>query len=368
MKQVFLKIVAVLIAIFSINSCNSNKNETSFSDRIIGVKIYNYSADYNLLKEEWKELGINTVFCSIELFSNEGFRAFLKENKFRSFIITPVFFDPEALQMDTSLFAITKGGDKAKEDWVEFVCPSRKDFRKQKIEKIAKQVEELDPDGISIDFIRHFVFWEMVGPDTSPEELPNSCFDSSCLTQFQLETDIKIPESISLPAESAKWIEENYLEEWVNWKCNLITSMISEIVTEVKKVKPGIKINTHIVPWRQDDYNNAIRRVAGQDVTEIAKYTDYLSPMTYSHMLKREPEWVHSVVEDLFKQSNASILPSIQVNKAYLNTPLELDDFRRNLEEALRPPSAGVVFWSWEQLNSYPEKKEIIKSVINKRE
>ena len=115
-----------------------------------------------MLKEEWKKLGINTVFCSIELFSNEGFRSFLEESKLKSFIITPVFFDPEALQMDTSLFAITKGGDKAKDDWVEFVCPSRKDFRKQKIEKITKLVEELDPDGISIDFIRHFVFWEML--------------------------------------------------------------------------------------------------------------------------------------------------------------------------------------------------------------
>ena len=72
MKQVFLKIVAVLIAIFSINSCNSSKNETSFSDKIIGVKIYNYTGDYNLLKEEWKELGINTVFCSIELYFHRG--------------------------------------------------------------------------------------------------------------------------------------------------------------------------------------------------------------------------------------------------------------------------------------------------------
>lgn len=368
MKQVFLKIVAFLIALFSIFSCNSNKYKTSSSDRIIGVKIYNYSGDYNLLKEEWKDIGINTVFCSIDLFSNEGFRSFLKENKLRSFIITPVFFDPDALQMDSSLFAITKSGENAKDDWVEFVCPSRKDFRKQKIEKITKLVEELDPDGISIDFIRHFVFWEMLTPDIAADDLPNSCFDSLCLTQFQLSIDIKLPESKSLPAESAKWIEENYLEEWVDWKCNLITSMISEIVIEVKKVKPGIKINTHIVPWRQSDYNNAIRQVAGQDITEIAKYTNYLSPMTYSHMLKREPEWVHSVVEDLHKQSNSSILPSIQVNKAYLDTPLELLEFRRNLEEALKSPSAGVVFWSWQQLDDYPEKKEVIKSVLSKRE
>ena len=87
--------------------------------------------------------------------------------------------------------------------------------------------------------------------------------------------------------------------------------------------------------------------------------------MTYSHMVKREPAWIHSVVRDISDQADCKIIPSIQVNEAYLKDILSAEEFEQTLIEALKPPSSGVFFWSWEQLEKIPEKKEIMKKVLS---
>jgi len=140
--------------------------------------------------------------------------------------------------------------------------------------------------------------------------------------------------------------------------------MVEDIVTEAKKLKPTIKVNLHVVPWRKDDFNNAIKRIVAQDFPLLSKYADIISPMTYAHMVKQEPAWIHSVVSDIHEQAECLIIPSIQVNEAYLLESLSLEDFEQSVTEALKPPSSGVFFWSWEQLESRPEKKEVLKRVL----
>ena len=81
-------------------------------------------------------------------------------------------------------------------------------------------------------------------------------------------------------------------------------------------------------------------------------------------MVKREPTWVHSVVEDMHRQAGGTILPSIQVTEAYLEDSLTVAVFRETLLEALRPPSQGVVFWSWEALAQDPEKQAVVRTIL----
>jgi uncharacterized lipoprotein YddW (UPF0748 family) len=195
----------------------------------------------------------------------------------------------------------------------------------------------------------------------------NTCFDERCMRQFQKDTEIEIPRSMDSVPKTARWINQNCLSEWTRWKCGLITSMIGEIVAEVRKIKSQILINVHAVPWRQTDFGGAIRIVAGQDFAKIAPIVDFLSPMTYAHMVKREPPWIHSVVMDISHQADCRILPSIQVKEAYLKDRLSVEEFRASLTEALKPPSQGVVFWSWEALDSEAEKKDVIADLINRR-
>ena len=83
--------------------------------------------------------------------------------------------------------------------------------------------------------------------------------------------------------------------------------------------------------------------------------------MCYSAMLKRDPAWIHSVVEDLADTASCPILPSIQVAEYYPgDRALGEADFVACLDAALLPPSAGVVFWSWALIEKNPGSRRLI--------
>jgi hypothetical protein len=334
---------------------------------LIGVKIYKHSPPYEHLFDQWEQMGINTAFSSEALISDKEFMKEAREHQISTFVIFPVFYNPEALIEDSGLAAINRTGEAAAEEWVEFICPSRKDYRLKVVEHARQIVREHQPDGISIDFIRHFVYWEKVYPERDHTTLPVSCFDSHCLDHFQAETGISMPEKLRSIPEQADWILKNHEEEWTTWRCELISSMAEAIAKAAREEKPDILVNIHLVPWAKEDFNGAIRRVAGQDIRALSEFSDYLSPMTYAHMVKQPPQWVHGIVEDIFMQTGARILPSIQVGKAYLDTEFDLVEFRETLEAALQPPSAGVVVWSWDHLITEPEKADLFKDIISAR-
>jgi hypothetical protein len=123
--------------------------------------------------------------------------------------------------------------------------------------------------------------------------------------------------------------------------------MVRELSETAKIIKPDVKINVHIVPWRESDFNRANIRIAAQDLQKIAPNADYVSPMCYSQMLKRDADWIKDVVADMNRRAPGKVLPSIQVYPYYINWPFTAEDFRSCIKQALKPPSRGVVFWSW---------------------
>lgn len=334
---------------------------------IVGAKIYEYTGGLPSLFNAWRATGINTAFISPALISNPEFRALARKNGVALYIIFPVFFDAEALARRPDLFAVTDKGLRAEDDWVKFVCPTREDFRREKVEYLKKLVRETDPEGISLDFIRFFVFWEKVYPDRTPGSLANSCFDESCLASFTKETGLAIPAGLAGAAAKARWILDHRASEWTEWKCGVIAGTVEALAAEARRVKPAIKVNVHTVPWRSGDYEGAIRAIAGQDLARMTQFTDFASPMCYHHMVKRPPSWVHDVVVDAARASRVPLLPSIQVKEAYIPGPETPEDFREALVEALKPPSAGVVFWNWPALAESPAKIEAVKSVLRSR-
>lgn len=335
---------------------------------LIGVKIYDHSGSIGDLFDQWSSVGINTAFVGEELAASSAFRQEATARGVPVFVITPVFFNPAVLAENPGLFAIDAIGLPARDDWVEFVCPSRPGYRQRRIWEIVDQVKTLKPQGVSLDFIRHFAFWERVAPGTPAGSLPNTCFCPHCLGAFKSQMKIDVPPDVAATSTTAKWILEHHKDDWTAWKVGLITSMVEEIVTEIRQIDPGIRVNLHIVPWRRGDYENAILFVAGQDLAELSVFADYVSPMSYWFMLERPYSWVRSVVREMASVATVPVLPSIQVEAAYReDAEIGADEFWLATHAALESPSRGVVFWSWEALARSPEKLELLRQALAAR-
>lgn len=337
-----LTIIFLLVLVIPLSSECTRK-----SDKIIGIKIYEYDKDFKSLVDKWKEMGINTAFVSINLAENIKFRQILKDNNIKVYVIFPVFYNPDLLHNDSTLYAITNKGKIAIDDWVEFVCPSRTAYRAMKVSEAAELVSRLEPDGLSIDFIRQFVFWEMIYPDRTAESIDMACFCDSCTGSFCRLENIAFPDTCLTGTHKANYLLTHHSDTWSNYRCDLIASMVQEIAAKVRDIQPGIKINVHIVPWRDSDFGGANIRVAAQDLQKIAPVVDYISPMCYSQMLKLDADWIASVVTSMDKKAPGKVLPSIQVYPYYIDDPFTIEDFSECTEKASEDPSLGVVFFSW---------------------
>jgi hypothetical protein len=195
------------------------RREMDTQRAIIGVKIYNTQSNYQGLIEEWNDLGINMALVSVDLAYDKSFRTLASKNNIQVFIILPIFFNTEVLKENPDWYAIDQNGSMAKEEWVEFVSPSNEVYRKQKIGFIKKVIEDTRPDGISIDFIRYFAYWEKIYDDRSFNSIPNTSFDSLSLAAFQSGLNFQIPDTLQVISQKANWILENHELSWTNWKC-----------------------------------------------------------------------------------------------------------------------------------------------------
>jgi len=361
-----IRTLALVLAAVAIG-CGGAPPEPN-AEPVIGVKIYETDRDLPELFNEWRELGVNTVFVARKLASRDEFHALAARNDIEVFVIFPVFYAPEELEENPDLWAIKTDGGRAKEEWVEFACPNRREFRAQRVHEAVEIARMCQPAGLSIDFIRYFSFWEMVAPDRNPATLPDTCYCPVCLQAF---AEFAVVERASIPTDpqlAAEWIAANVADRWVDFKCATITSLASEIAAAVRDFDPGIAVNLHLVPWRADDFDGAITRITGQDRAALGGLADFLSPMCYSFMLHREPAWIASVVEDVSRVTSCPVLPSIQVAAAYREgESVSSTEFEACLRAALEPPSAGVVFWSWDHIEADPAKASVIRRVVGGR-
>ena len=110
-------IAGAVIALLTLTSSSHGESaEPSQSgDRIIGVKIYDHKGSMPELFDRWQQLGVNTVFSSTALYSKEEFRQLARQRRLTSFIILPIFFNPDALDESEDLYAITDEGEQARE-------------------------------------------------------------------------------------------------------------------------------------------------------------------------------------------------------------------------------------------------------------
>jgi hypothetical protein len=321
--------------------------------------------------EQLHKAGITAVFTRIDDFFADAtvernvreFRKLLRDAGIQSYITVPVFLDPDALAKDPSLVGYGSVGNQSKStqaNWLQFVCPVRPDYRKQRIAWFVSLVRELRPDGLSLDFVRYFIYWEAVAPDRRGDSIEKFCFCDYCLRLMTAELGFHFPADAITRQGKAAWVLADHREEWTTWKCEKITSMVRESAAAAKAVQPDLKISLHGIPWMENDYDHGLRVVAGQDLQKLAPYVDIFGPMCYFEMLDRPPEWVHDVVVDYFRLTGKAPLPSVQASE-FRRDPVAVETIRKHFLAGFESPSAGVNVFEWNSLRNDPQRIAILQ-------
>ncbi len=239
--------------------------------------------------------------------------------------------------------------------WLKMFCPNGINsdgvtIAEWRSIQIRKLIREFNPVGISLDFIRHFIFWEGVKENDSLDQSKQSCFCLRCRNEFEEFSSIQLPILAENTVTTSSWILENHPKEWELFTRNSISVLAKELTRVAKEEKPSIEISIHVVPWKKEEFNTGRRRVIGQDLHELKNLTNNISPMCYAPMLQRPTSWINDIVVDMSAETNTSILPAVQICPMYGSTPLSNKEFSTMITAAIQVPAAGVIIWPWERI------------------
>jgi hypothetical protein len=338
---------------------------------ILGAKVYRPVRDAKELVTFAKSLGLNTLFVGDELATSLPFREECRKAGLKYFLIIRTFNDPEAAQQNPSLVSVSREGRQARRDGDVMICPSRADFRRHKMESIRSALERMQPDGVTLDYFRFFIYWEGVDPEAGPVGFPAFCFDASCVHDFlnssKLHLHTGLPRDPTVvPRELIDEIWNQHREMWYAWRAERIAEDAHEFTGFIRKQFPGLPIVLHAVPWSRDEFGGAREKIVGQDLRLMAPYFDYVSPMEYSALTHRGQGWVARLNRELLAEvPKEKLLPSIEVGPDGPEfPPMSAAHYESDLKAARDAP-AGVALYHLELLLDAPEKQAITRRLMS---
>ena len=143
-------------------------------------------------------------------------------------------------------------------DWL---CPSHPENQKLELESMLEVARKYPVDGLHFDYIRY--------PDGA------HCYCDGCRRRFEAASGRKVLDR-DWPKECFSGARK---EEYNDWRCRQITSLVAAVSREAKKIRPGLKISAAVF----GSYPGCRESVA-QDWPQWIKagYLDFVCPMDYT--------------------------------------------------------------------------------------
>ncbi|MBB3138801.1 hypothetical protein FHS26_006580 [Rhizobium pisi] len=325
--------------------------------QIRSLMVFDTAIDAGDFARSCLEWGIDTP-CLHPGFLEDGrmVRA-LESEGLRSWLNVPVFCDPKYLARHPEDYAVTSLGRRAaEEDWLHFVCPSRENYLDGVIKALRRDLGRLTPAVVSLDFIRHFLFWERVVLDGPAAGIEDACYCSLCLSRFEKACGEAVDRG-NAPA----YIHRHLLQPWAEWKCRRISDVAERLFDEIRALAPGAALAVHTLPWRETDLDGAIRIRAGQDAASLARHADMIAPMAFTQMLGQTALWKEQLLADIRMSTGKPVCFYVQAEALYRPGNITAEQFDAELTEAGNADPAAIMVFQYEQLAARPEKAAILR-------
>lgn len=117
------------------------------------------------------------------------------------------------------------------------------------------------------------------------------------------------------------------------------------------KIPKNIETGYFAMPYKNGEYGGW-EKILGQDHKSLGEIFEYVSPMLYHRMIGKPATYISEYVKYLSDLNiGAKIIPLIQLKDMPDELPdkLTLEEIGQEVDEAIKPPSAGVAVFSWDQ-------------------
>jgi len=324
-------------------------------DRPLTLCLYGFSSNLNPVKgippeqvAGWlNERHVNAVFVAKE--SDEVLGA-LRQAGVRIYREMTLFAGKSLYQTHPEWRPITADGTEQKPDgWYYGLCPNKEDLRQKRLREFEKRIADPRIDGVWLDFIRYPIRWEK----QDPTQLDN-CFCDDCIRLYReaVAGDFEVPQDMDR-AELARWILENHLPSWIEFKAERIATWVHEARLIRDRVRPDATIGIFTVPWSSNEQNGAIFRVVGQDYVKLAEDVDIFSPMVYHLLCRKGPSWPAEFTKETILRTGKLVWPIVQA----MDEPSKLsyEELEQVILDSGRASGTGVIVFTAGHLDK--EKK-----------
>lgn len=323
---------------------------------IRSMMVFDTSVDAGTFATSCKEWGVDTPSLHPGFLEDDRMARALDAQGLRSWLNVPVFCDPKYLERHPDAYAITSQGRRAVQDWLHFVCPSRDDYLDSAIAGLRRLLARLSPAVVSLDFIRHFVFWERIALDGPSAGIEDGCYCPVCLSRFEQECGETIDRK-----DPAAHLHRQLLQPWADWKCRRILEVAERMFAEIRTLAPGAALAVQTLPWRESDLDGAIRTRAGQDVPGLARLAAMVAPMAYTQMLGQTARWKEQLLAHVRASTGKPVCFYVQVEALYRDGTITAEQFDSELTNARYSDPAAIMVFQYEQLAARPDKAEILR-------
>jgi hypothetical protein len=320
------------------------------------LMVFDTGIDADAFARSCSEWGVDTPCLHPGFLEDERMARALDRRGLRSWLNIPVFCDPKYLEHHPDAYAVTNLGRRAAQDWLQFVCPSRDDYLDGAIEALRTHLARLSPAVVSLDFIRHFVFWERIALDAVSADIEDGCYCPLCLSRFEAACGEAVDRK-DAPAH----IHRHLLQPWADWKCQRILAVAERFFGEIRARAPGAALAVQTLPWRPSDVDGAIRSRAGQDVPGLARQADLVAPMAFTQMLGQTAQWKEQLLAHVQASTGKPVCFYVQAEALYRAGSISVEQFDAELTQARESEPAAIVVFEYEQLAVRPEKADVLR-------
>ena len=244
--------------------------------------------------------------------------------------------------------------------WFMGVCPTEPGFRAYRMKQLEELLDRYDIDGVWMDYVH----WHAQFEDPNPV-LPETCFSPTCLAAFEKAAGFRLPDGTT--SEKARWILSRSEAAWRDWRCSVILDWAAEMRRIIERKRPGILLGIYHVPWTDEEYDGARRRILGVDFDALARAVDVFSPMVYHRRMGRPASWVGEYISwfssrlRIERGKAPHLWPIVQAH----NEPGKVTaaEFEQVLRLGTAGPSSGVMMFTIRSVAEDPEKMKVLQRV-----